>query len=74
MQRRAARLRLRPDHSLIGTDGTLVYDGRPVSYLTNMKIRLVLAFVLAAVVTSLACNDKPPMVPDQDQTADASAE
>jgi hypothetical protein len=42
-----------------------------------MKIRLVLAFVLAAVVTSLACNDKPPMVPDQDQTpatADASTD
>jgi hypothetical protein len=35
-----------------------------------MKIRLVLAFVLAAVVvtTTIACNDKPPMVPDQDQT------
>jgi len=44
-----------------------------------MKIRLALAFVLlAAVVSSIACNDKPPMVPDQDQTpattADASAD
>ena len=43
-----------------------------------MKIRLFLAFVLAAVVVNVACNDKPPMVPDQDQTpattADASAD
>jgi len=43
-----------------------------------MKIRLALAFVLAVVATSVACNDKPPMVPDQDQTptttADASAD
>jgi predicted small lipoprotein YifL len=41
-----------------------------------MKLRLVFAFVLAALVTSaLACgSDKPPMVPDQDLTADASAE
>jgi len=41
-----------------------------------MKIWIVL--VLAAVVTTaLACNDKPPMVPDQDQTPatpDASAD
>ena len=43
-----------------------------------MKIRVILAFVLAAVVTNVACNDKPPMVPDQDQTPaatpDASAD
>jgi hypothetical protein len=43
-----------------------------------MKIRLVLAFALAVVLTGMACNDKPPMVPDNDQTPaatpDASAD
>jgi hypothetical protein len=39
-----------------------------------MKIRLILAFVLAAVVTSIACTDKPPMVPDQEPAADAGAD
>jgi hypothetical protein len=38
-----------------------------------MKIRLALAFVLLPLL--FACgNDKPPMVPDQDQPADAGAE
>ena len=40
-----------------------------------MKIRFFLALLLAAVVTNVACNDKPPMVPDQEQTpADAGTD
>ena len=37
-----------------------------------MKIRLVLALVLLGSL--FACNDKPPMVPDQDQTPATTAD
>ena len=48
-------------------------DFRSSGKIAAIKIRLVLASVLVAWV--LACGgDKPPMVPDQEQTADDSAE
>ena len=38
-----------------------------------MKMRLVVALVLVGWVLAACGNDKPPMVPDPDTTADAGA-